>query len=323
MILKLVLGLAAFVALLACITALGAAMVARRYPPQGRFVEVVGGRIHVLELGPKSDAPPVVLLHGVSGNLQDMRLTLGARLSQHHRVILIDRPGHGWSDRLGDVATPAQQAKIVAQALDALGIKRAIVVGYSWSGALAAAFALDFPECVAGLALLAPVLYPWPGGIAWHYNLASMPVIGTLFAHTIVLPVALPFIDGFTRGLFTPQAMPSTYVRDAAIPLVLRPQEFVANAQDVAALKESVTRQSPRYAQITTPTVIVAGDRDRIVSTEIHSRAMAATLPHAKLIVLPGVGHAVQHVATDVVVEEIGKLTVIPGKPRSGATRDP
>ena len=53
---------------------------------------MTGGRLHVLELGPASDAPPVVLLHGASGNLADMRLTLGARLSQRHRVILIDRP---------------------------------------------------------------------------------------------------------------------------------------------------------------------------------------------------------------------------------------
>lgn len=315
MIPKLILGFVALIALLACITTVGAAMVARRYPPQGRFVEIAGGRIHVLELGPASDAPPIVLLHGASGNLQDMRLTLGARLSQHHRVVLIDRPGHGWSDRIGDVATPAQQAKIVAQTLDALGIKRAVVVGYSWSGALAAAFALDFPERVAGLALLAPVLYPWPGGIAWHYELASMPVIGPLFAHTIVLPVALPFIDALARGLFTPQDMPANYTRDAAIPLVLRPAEFVANAQDVAALKEGVMRQSPRYPQITAPTLIITGDSDRIVSPDIHSRTMAATLPQARLVVLPGVGHAVEHVAGDVVADEIEKLAERAARP--------
>ena len=156
--------------------------------------------------------------------------------------------------------------------------------------------------------LLAPVAYPWPTGTVWHSRLAATPVVGPLFARTIVLPVAAPVIDALARGLFTPQAMPERYIRDAAITLVLRPREFIANAQDVANLKANVVRQSPRYAEIVAPTAIITGDRDTIVSPEIHSSALAAALPHARLIVLPGVGHAVQHVAVDVVAAEIDRL---------------
>lgn len=309
MIINIAIGCALVAVLLAALTAIGTVVIERQYPAEGRLVGVPGGRLHVLELGAANDEPPIVLLHGASGNLQDMRLILGERLSQHHRVILIDRPGHGWSDRFGaDDSSPARQAALIAQALGQLGIRRAIMVGYSWSGALATAFALSYPDRVAALVLLAPVTHPWPGGIAWYYSLTSMPVVGPLFARTIVLPVALSFIDAFARGLFMPQAMSETYVRNAAIPLVLRPHAFIANARDVAALKESVARQSPRYAEITAPTVIITGERDTIVSPEIHSKALAATLPHAKLIMLPGVGHAVQHVAVDVIAVEIGRL---------------
>jgi pimeloyl-ACP methyl ester carboxylesterase len=309
MLLTITIGLALVAALLALVTAIGATAIERRYPPEGRFVDVTGGRLHVLELGTANDGPPVVLLHGASGNLQDMRLTLGERLSRHHRVILIDRPGHGWSDRTGtDDSSPARQAALIAQALEQCGVQRAIMVGYSWSGALASAFALAFPDRVAALVLLAPVTHPWPGGITWYYSLAATPMIGPLFARTVVLPVSLPFLDALARGLFTPQAMPVTYARDAAIALLLRPREFIANARDVAALKDSVIRQSPRYGEITAPTVIITGDRDTAVSPEIHSRTLAATLPQAKLIVLPGVGHAVQHVAADVIAAEIARL---------------
>ena len=253
---------------------------------------------------------PVVLLHGASGNLQDMRLALGDRLAARHRVILIDRPGHGWSGRPGgdEDASPTRQAALIAEVLDRLGIRRAIIVGHSFAGAVVTAFALSFPERVAGLVLMAPVTHPWPGGIAWFYRVAATPVIGPLFARTVVLPAAFPFLDRFSAAVFAPQAMPEDYPRLAAIPLLLRPSAFVANARDVAALKESVTRQSPRYGEITAPTVIVTGDRDTIVSPTIHSRALAATLPHAKLIVLPGIGHAVQHVAADLVVSEIERL---------------
>jgi pimeloyl-ACP methyl ester carboxylesterase len=272
---------------------------------------VTGGRLHVLELGNTADPVPVVLLHGASGNLQDMRLALGDRLAVKHRVILIDRPGHGWSDRPGGDAdaTPARQAALVAEVLDRLAVDRAIVVGHSFAGAIVTAFALAYPQRVAGLALLAPATHPWPSGIAWFYTVASMPIVGPLFARTIVFPFAYPFLDRLTATVFAPQPMPDDYPRLAAIPLLFRPSEFVANARDVAGLLESVKVQSLRYGEITAQTVIITGDRDTIVSPQIHSAALARTLPHAKLIVLPGVGHAVQHVAADLIVEEIDKLS--------------
>ena len=302
--------------LLAAVTAAGTYAIERAHPPSGRFVDVAGGRLHVVEFGP-ADAMPVVLLHGASGNLRDMQLTLGARLAARHRVILIDRPGHGWSDRGGDgsdAASLPRQAELIGQALERLGVKRAIIVGHSFAGAVALGFALAFPDRVAGLVLLAPVSHPWTTGIAWFYTLTAAPMIGPLFARTIVLPMSYPFLDRLAYTVFTPQPMPPTYVSDAATALVLRPAEFVANARDVAQLLDGVTRQSPRYAEITAPTVIITGDRDPIVSPRIHSQALAAMLPHARLIMLPGIGHAVQHVAADLVVSELDRLAQA-GKP--------
>ena len=63
--------------------------------------------------------------------------------------------------------------------------------------------------------------------------------------------------------------------------------------------------QAPRYGAITAPVTIISGDADKTVSTNIHSRPLSATLPHARLIVLPGVGHMVQNAAPDVVIAEI------------------
>ncbi len=310
MILNICLAVALIVGLLALVTAVGAVLIERKHPPAGRFVEVEGGRLHVLDLGAQNDEVPIVLLHGASGNLHDMRLSLGERLARNHRVILIDRPGHGWSSRLGGDAdaSPSHQAALIAQVLDNLGVGRAVVVGHSFAGATVTAFALGFPDRVAGLVLLAPVTHPWPGGIAWFYTLAATPVIGPLFARTIVLPAAFPFMQPFARSVFAPQPMPEDYVNRSALALLLRPAAFLANARDVAQLKASVTRQSPRYREIVAPTVIITGDRDTIVSPDIHSRPLAATLAHARLIVLPGVGHAVQHVAADLVVAETERL---------------
>jgi pimeloyl-ACP methyl ester carboxylesterase len=312
MVVTIVIGFGVVALLLAATTAVGVWAIDRAHPPAGRFVDVAGGRLHVHELGPK-DGVPVVLLHGASGNLEDMRLALGDKLAAHYRVILIDRPGHGWSDRPdGDAdASPSRQAALIAQAMEKLGVQRAIIVAHSFAGAVALGLALDFPERVASLVLLAPVSHPWSTGISSIYTLTAAPVIGELFARTLVLPVAFPFLDTFAGAVFAPQPLPPDYVKKSAAALVLRPSEFIANAKDVAALLDGVTAQYRRYGEIEAPAVIIAGDRDTIVSPQIHSQALAKELPHAKLIMLPGVGHAVQHVAADLVISEIDRLAQV------------
>jgi len=296
----------------ALITALGVAGLERAHRPAGRFVPVAGGRLHVVELSPAQpvSGPPIVLLHGASGNLEDERLTLGHALAARRRVILIDRPGHGFSDRPGGTAdaSPGRQAALVAQALSELGVERAIVLGHSWAGALAAALALDFPERVAGLVLLAPVTHPWPGGIFWYNSVAVTPLIGRLFVHALALPLGWLLIGNAITNVFAPQQPPPDYVRRTASRLVLRPAEFMANAQDLAVLKAFITAQVPRYRAIAAPTVIISGDRDTVVSCNIHARAAAALIPRAKLIVLEGIGHMPQHAAAREIVAAIDEL---------------
>src|SRR5579871_2078033 len=160
--------LAVMLAGLFLFTRLGVQTIEAEHPPAGRFVDVERGRMHVVELGNRA-APAVVLLHGSSINLADMRMALGDRLERQYHVVLVDRPGHGWSDRPDGAAdaSPARQAALIHQALERIGVTRAIVVGHSWSGALATAYALAYPASVTGLVLLAPVTHPWPGGVGW------------------------------------------------------------------------------------------------------------------------------------------------------------
>src|SRR5579863_6011069 len=97
----LLLAVAAILGAGGVVTMLEAARIEAAHPASGRFVEVEGGRLHVLELGPagREEQPPIVLVHGASGNLHDLRIALGDPLARNRRAILFDRPGHGWSDR--------------------------------------------------------------------------------------------------------------------------------------------------------------------------------------------------------------------------------
>ena len=100
--------------------------------------------------------------------------------------------------------------------------------------------------------------------------------------------------------------------------LVLRPAEFVANAQDIAVLKDFVTAQVPRYRAIVAPTVVISGDRDTTVSIDLHARAAAALIPDAKLVVLEGIGHMPQHAAADAIVAAIDGLAKSEWRAASG-----
>lgn len=314
----------AALALLALATQAGVLLLQRDHPAEGRMVEVAGAALHVVELGPRdASGPPVVLLHGASSSLEVMRQPVGERLAQYHRVILIDRPGHGWStrERLED-STPEIQGRMIDEALAKLGVGPAIFVVHSWSGALGTRMALDYPQRVAGLVMLAPVAYPWPGGVGWYNKLVAMPVIGPLLAHTITLPLGSLLVEPGARGVFAPQPLPEGYVGKTATMLLLRPREFLANAQDLVTLKAAVAEQSPRYPAIKAPITIIAGDAtDKTVSTRIHSRPLAAAAPNVKLIVLPGVGHMVQNAVPDLVIAEIEALIGRMAPSRAAATQ--
>jgi pimeloyl-ACP methyl ester carboxylesterase len=297
----------AALAVLALVTQAGVFLAQRAHPAQGKMVEVAGGTLHILDIGPRDAAgPPIVMLHGASSNLEVMRQPVGERLARKHRVILIDRPGHGWSTRLRlEDSTPEIQGRMIEEALAKLGVSRAIFVVHSWSGALGARIALDYPQAVAGLVMLAPVAYPWPGGVGRYNKIIATPVIGPLLAYTITLPLGLLLAEQGARGVFLPQTMPDGFVRNTATPLLLRPREFIANARDLVTLKAAVATQAPRYGEIKAPVTIITGDADKTVSTSIHSRPFAATATSAKLTVLPGVGHMIQQAAPDLIIAEV------------------
>ena len=133
---------------------------------------------------------------------------------------------------------------MIDAALEKLGVGAAIFVVHSWAGALGARMALDYPTRLAGLVMLAPVAYPWTGGVGWYNDVVTTPVIGPLLAYTITLPLGLFLTGPGARTAFLPQTMPENFVSDTATPLLLRPREFLANARDLVTLKAAVREQA-------------------------------------------------------------------------------
>ena len=292
------------------VTAIGSWLIGRAHPPRGRFVNVRRLRQHVVERGEaQANAPPIVLIHGAGCNLEDMRLAFGESLAASHRVILIDRPGMGWSRRRGhDRGSPRYQAAILREVLDLIGVERAIVVGHSWGGAVAASFALDHPDRTAALALLASPLYPHAHPTTSLYTLFAIPVLGWIYARTLALPIGLVFLAPAMWSAFLPQFPPRDYLKRSAARLLLRPATFLANSRDMADLKSHLEPQPPRYRELSIPTLVMSGSSDFVVAPQLHAVPFATAVPHAKLVILPGIGHMLHHVAAERVLAEIEAL---------------
>jgi pimeloyl-ACP methyl ester carboxylesterase len=290
-----------------------AAEAERACPPAGRFIEFPGGRLHLVDTRPDAppDAPVAVLLHGATSHHADLHAAIGRPLTGDARVIAVDRPGHGWSDRLAGraMADPALQADMVLAALAKLGVTRAVVVAHSLAGAMAARMALERPDLVSGLVLLGAVTHPWPGrAISWYYHPASKPVLGPAFVRLLAIPVGRVIMGSSIASVFAPQQAPGDYARTSRIGLALRPGVFEANAQDVAGMYDYVEKQAPRYGELKMPVVAIAGEADSVVWTHIHSVGITKAAANGKLITLPGVGHMPHHAVPDLITAEIRAL---------------
>jgi pimeloyl-ACP methyl ester carboxylesterase len=292
-----------------------------RYPPVGQRVALEAGRLHVVETAPASaERAAVVLVHGGSGNFADPHVALAEPLSElGFRVFAVDRPGHGYSDRLGgrSAASPLRQAQWIREAVERLGVREAIVVVHSLSGVLGLAMALDAPQFTRGLVLLAPVSHPWKGGVTWYHPVSAAPVLGVLFRWLIVPLAGLATMRGAIREVFAPNPVPLNYIDRTRLPLLFRPAQFRANAEDFLDLHAATVALSPRYAEISAPTAIVMGAADSLVSADIHARQCARDIPNATLRLLDGVGHSPHFSAREAVIEavlEVDRRAVAPSQ---------
>ena len=282
--------------------------VERRFPAIGSRVDLGPGRLHVVETAPRApERGAVVLVHGASGNFADLHVALADRLADEgFRVFAVDRPGHGWSDRFGRAAAaPSFQAARIVEALAGLGVGEAIVVVHSLAGVLGLAMALEAPSFTRALVLLAPVSHPWKGGVSWYYTAATLPGLGPLFRWLLVPLSGLALMKSALVEVFAPNASPPDYIRRTRLPLVLRPAQFKANAEDFVVLCEAARALAPRYGEIAAPTAIVMGAQDRLVSVDIHARRLERDIPGAILRLLPGIGHSPHFAAPEAVVAAI------------------
>jgi pimeloyl-ACP methyl ester carboxylesterase len=284
------------------------------YPAGGMMVEVEGAQMHLEILG-ESGAdgapakPDIVLIHGASGSLRDMTFRLAPMLAEHYRVFAVDRPGFGYSDALSNDTIHAQAERIRA-AVTVAGARDPIVLGHSYGGAVALAWAIDHPETLRALVLAAAPSHLWPGPPPTLYRWIAPPLGQRLLVPLITAWVPTSYVEEQVAEAFTPQSPPEGYSAHFGPEMTLRLETMRVNALQRVDLKPQIGAMIASYPELDMPIEMVHGDADKIVDLTLHSVAMTKANPRAKLQVLAGQGHMIQQTATEALVAAVDRAAI-------------
>lgn len=275
-------------------------------PPEGQLLDVGGAQVHAVVMG---EGPDLVLIHGSSGNTRDMTHSLAPKLAETYRVIVFDRPGLGYTDALSaSGATIHQQASLLSEAAQQLGADAPIVLGHSYGGAVAMAWAVDHPDRLSGVIALSAATHPWASGLSTYYKILSHPVIGPIVCTLIAAYVPDSYLNSQVDAAFAPDPAPTGYAAHFGPRLVARRTALRANALQRANLLEEITALVPHYANLSLPVEILHGDADNAVGLKIHSLPLSEAVPGARLTVLKGQGHMTQHTAQDAILAAANRI---------------
>lgn len=258
-------------------------------PPRGTFLNLPGGRLHYTDEGA---GPVILMIHGLGGQMGNFTLALSPLLTDTHRVIVLDRPGMGYSDRAPDApANPRAQAATVAQVIDALRLERPLIVGHSLGGAIALCLAMEHPDKTRGLALLAPLTQP-PSGPIKAFNGLDIKSAAMRFAlsWTLATPMSIRTAPQVLEQVFGPDPIPDDYTVKGGALLGLRPAAFRNTSRDYLGSGRDLRWMAGQYDALTVPVRILYGAEDRILEAELHGAALVAKHPHIGLEVIEG-GH--------------------------------
>lgn len=286
-------GAAAALGVAAAVVRERTAQAERQHPPLGRFVTVEGVRLHYVEEGA---GPPLVLLHGLGSMVEDFVLSgLVREAAKRYRVIAIDRPGYGHSERPGRWRCgPATQARLVRGAMHELDVNRPIVFGHSWGTLVAIALQQQFPGAARSLVLASGLYFPSFRVDAPMMGGPAIPVLGDLMSWTLSPLVARATWRASLKLLFSPAPVAASFEAFPAW-MALRPSQLRAQAEDALSTLPWTLRAVPRYRDLTLPLVLVAGGGDRFVRPARHTARLHRMLPASRLLISPQSGHMVHH----------------------------
>lgn len=245
----------------------------------GSMFYLRGLGIHFVERG---SGPALVLLHGYGGSIFSFRHQIGP-LAEHHRVIALDLPGFGYSDRPTDLdLSHTAHVERLRELLDRMDVERAAVLGHAMGGAIAMRLAAMHPERVERLILVAGTVPDQQRG------LPLFPLV------RLLLPLPLAFLawnERLLRRRLARLAYDPAVVTDEVWRGYTRPLRLRGTAAALMRMLADVRRDQPvAPAAVRTRTLLLWGEADTAAPLGVGHR-LHAEMPDARLEVIPRAGH--------------------------------
>lgn len=279
----------------------------RAVPASGKFLDLGEHRIHYFEQG---EGRPILFVHGLGGQSHHFRGTLFAELGQDYRLVALDRPGSGYSARpSGFTGRLTEQAELLRGFIDALGLETPLVVGHSLGGAVALTLALQHPEAISGLALLAPLTHLEDEVRPEFRSLyVRSPLLRSTLAQTLWVPTSLRYAPQTLAFVFGPQAPTKDYGIAGGGLAGLRPSHIYATSSDLVAIEHDLGAVEARYEEIAMPVGVMFGKADRVLDYRLNGEPLIGRIRNLELELVEGLGHMPQFIEPRRVADFIRRI---------------
>lgn len=276
---------------LAAFSGATARKIEKAVPRDGELIEVNGQTIHYTDEG---SGPSILMIHGLAGQMRNFARPLVDDLARDYRVIRIDRPGSGYSPRAASTSARLRvQAETVAELIRILKLDRPLIVGHSLGGALALAIALNHPEVVGGLALVAPLsqvqdISDVPE--VFKGLVIRSPAMRKAVAWTVATPIGMAKAEKALAEVFAPEPVPADFGTEGGGLLSMRPNNFYASSSDLVELEGELEGMVERYPTLSVPVRILYAGADNLLDARLHGERTASEIPGAEIELVEG-GH--------------------------------
>lgn len=278
-------------------------------PRRGRMYHVAKARLHAEVRG---QGIPVLYLHGAQASGREFAMGAAHLLSEGFQHVLMDRPGYGHSGEVRGQAGLAVHADLAAKLLEHLHIPRAVIAAHGDGASVALRLALERPDLVRALVLVAPLIHPCarhdgarmgPGWLAW------------LWAHTLAPWAWLAGTFFRLRARFSPQPVAPKFAARSQQARGARPSAWLADWRARARFSSECALQALRYPQIGAYALILSADRDAFADPQENARALYAALPRAELVMAPDMGHMLHQVRAPAMAAAIRRAASLENVP--------
>ncbi len=267
----------------------------KNVPAVGTILNLNGLRVHGYVEGDGSQ--DIVFIHGAFLNLRDWVFATRSLSKLDSRLVFIDRPGFGYSERDGGKWDAERQADLARSYVKNINGKNLILVGHSWGASVAMAWAAKFPEDVKGVVSIAGLNMPFSGVSKLANDSGLLKYAYELYFTSVAKRADNGSIEKFAGRMFKPQDIPTGYLDYVGSDLSRRLSTIKANKNDLLIASQALDQNYTSYVRIEMPIEIIHGNEDFLLPFKSQAVDFNKAIPNSRLHILPNVGHMAHHFA--------------------------